>query len=173
MELQGIDIMDVKFFTYTHEVSNSTKECFVCKTQEFTRDHYHKEMVHDDIWSRYEIVCGCQAHTRCFRKYMSKRDDLYCPNCNKTIEQIIENTYCFYCKKFGHVYETHYINEELAKKIYPDCYNCDNIGSIMSREEPAVHFCRKCDRGRAGLRLSKIQYRNGIGYGFEEEPVYV
>ena len=169
MELQGSDAMDFKFFSYIKEVTDSSQLCFVCKTQESTRDNYHKNSVHDDIWSRYQLKCGCQAHTRCFRKYMSKKKEIHCLNCDKTIEQIIQNTYCFKCGEYGHVYETHFINIELTKKEYPDCYNCSNIGSIMSREERSIHFCTKCNKGREGLRLSKLQYKNGIGMGFSEK----
>ena len=170
MELIGSDYIAPHLFTYLREITDSKELCIICNIDELSREHYHKDNVHDNVWTRYELPCGCQAHTRCLRKYLSKKNKLHCPKCDKTLDEHYSNTYCIECELRGHVYEMHYIREELSKKTYPECDTCNKTGTGILKGRSTIRFC-SCPSGREASRLSQIQYRNAIGRGFGEEPI--
>ena len=82
--------MDANF--YGKVITDSSDLCMVCMTDE-TEDGKQ--------WDRYKLKCGHIAHTRCFRNWCGKKNKVNCPLCGD-IEQIKQNRYCTYCKKYGH-----------------------------------------------------------------------
>ena len=71
--------------------NNQEKLCIVCQVAEPS----------DNIWDRYQFVCGHVFHTRCIRKWCGLKQSVNCPYCGD-IEISRANRYCDDCKKLGH-----------------------------------------------------------------------
>ena len=88
-ELEGcVEVLD-----YVQTIHNSKRLCLVCLVDE--REDGNK-------WDRYKIVCGHMFHTRCYRKWYTKKKCLNCPLCGD-IPEVPANAYCDFCKRFEHV----------------------------------------------------------------------
>ena len=85
---ESIDIECGRFVKPVH----SRERCIVCMVDE----DFDKE-----VWTRYELRCGHQMHSRCFRKWCHQKQKINCPYCGD-VEDKPENHYCSICKIFGH-----------------------------------------------------------------------
>lgn len=53
------------------------------------------------LWYRYQLPCGHQVHSRCYKKWCRVQKTVGCPSCgHRTMTE--DNMYCEYCKWFGH-----------------------------------------------------------------------
>ena len=50
-------------------------------------------------WMKYQLRCGHQFHTRCYRKWLATKNKLNCTLCGDLAEND-SNTYCQVCDKF-------------------------------------------------------------------------
>jgi len=77
---------------YVKMVEKSQKICLYCHTN-------------NSHWTKYELVCGHQMHSRCARKWFAEQGGiLHCPSWGELKEEIC-NMCCRDCKKFGHYLE--------------------------------------------------------------------
>jgi len=78
---------------YIKETDTSTEICMVCLCDE-TEDNK------DNIWTRYELKCGHQMHSRCARQWFCKKKGVYCSLCGCMEKE--DNNYCKTCNEWGH-----------------------------------------------------------------------
>ena len=94
---------------YTKTIKKSQETCIVCMVDE----DFEKE-----IWDRYELQCGHQMHTRCFRKWCEHKGKVNCPYCGD-VQDIANNHYCSICNEFGH---SHYFLACPQLQEIDDCF---------------------------------------------------
>ena len=82
---------DMDVFRYTKHISNSNELCIICQLD---------ELEDGKQWDRYKLVCGHTFHTRCFRKWVGKKQCTNCPYCGDILK-IEKNEHCHWCKTFG------------------------------------------------------------------------
>ena len=71
---------------YAKPIKGNTSECLVC-------------MMSNSEFEKYQLVCGHQYHTRCYRKWLDTKHKLACSVCGD-IPQIRQNAYCCICEDF-------------------------------------------------------------------------
>jgi len=91
LEFDPYDCNEVVFYVKT--VHNSKRLCLVCLVDE--REDGKK-------WDKYKLVCGHTFHTRCYRKWFTKKKCLNCPLCGD-IPEVPASAYCGFCKRFTHL----------------------------------------------------------------------
>ena len=95
MSLSGFAIYENEnpnLIDFIKEVNNSNKICLYCHTN-------------NPQWTKYELKCGDQMHSRCARKYIAEKGGvIHCPKCGE-IQERISNMYCRECNSFGHYME--------------------------------------------------------------------
>ena len=108
-QFESIEIECCRFIKTVH---NTRERCIVCMVDE----DFDKE-----VWTRYELRCGHQMHTRCFRKWCEQKQKINCPYCGD-IEDIAKNHYCSACNVFGHSNQNGGCSEtkKLMKEYYRD-----------------------------------------------------
>ena len=79
-------------FKFAKIVKNSKQTCIVCMVDEDFDKH---------IWTRLQLRCGHQIHTRCFEKWCDHKGVVNCPYCGD-VKDVPENHYCSNCDIFGH-----------------------------------------------------------------------
>ena len=75
-------------------------------------------------WHRYILPCNHVIHTRCYRAFLSKKNDmcLHCPYCGK-LDTDNYKCICPLCKEKGH-----------DETQCPDGWNCPNFGSTYDTD---------------------------------------
>jgi hypothetical protein len=82
------------FINYLKNIYNSSELCIICQLDE----HENGCRI---PWTRYNLVCGHTFHTRCFRKWATRKQSCNCPYCGD-IQLIEKNKFCNNCNIFGH-----------------------------------------------------------------------
>ena len=85
---------DYLLINYTKLVKDSKELCIVCQVDE---TEYGQQ------FDRYQLACHHIAHTRCLRRWCTRKEKLNCPYCGNIKRKII-NRYCQECYKFGHAF---------------------------------------------------------------------
>ena len=112
-EIQNQASFDSSF--YGKAVPDSSELCLICMVD---------EVEDGKQWDRYILKCGHIAHTRCFRNWCGTKHKINCPLCGD-IEQVKDNRYCTYCKKYGHtdiidgceLWDKHYRSELRKEQV--------------------------------------------------------
>lgn len=128
---------------YVREASiNSKKLCQVCKLDEFEK--------HKTIWHRYELKCGHQCHTRCFRRFSKNIGTVACPTCGE-IEQTLENKCCWICNTFGHWCNPGFLILKYKSNDNSICQLCGNLSETLFTKNcfdttriKSFSFCHEC-----------------------------
>ena len=99
------EYMDAVYFCRV--LFDDTELCPICQCDE-TED--------GKVWNRYQIKCGHKFHTRCFRRWCSKKNCLNCAYCGN-IPETQTSMYCSECDEYGHPFYTcPLIGKELKKQ---------------------------------------------------------
>ena len=90
IDKEEFDYFDI--IQYTKRISNNNELCIIC---------LHNESDEGKQWPRYKLICGHIFHTKCFNKWVNKKESINCPLCSD-IKCIDKNKFCNICNLFGH-----------------------------------------------------------------------
>jgi hypothetical protein len=116
---------------YTQTLINNNELCIICLLDETEEDKQ---------WHRYKLVCGHIFHTRCFRKWIDKKNLINCPYCGD-ISPIEKNNFCNTCNIFGH--ETY--SQKSCIKLFENKnrrkeWKCNMCNSILKNNSTSYRY---------------------------------